>query len=136
MVNEPEIKSDISILYPFKHWLGTILLGPFIADFLMKNTGSLNPSEMGMVDMYRTNLILSSLLTIPTGIVYAWTIFVLNRKKISPQISKLVLTTVAALGIILTFFLLNRISHWETMWAYCICSICGGLLFRISDKTS
>lgn len=118
-------------LFPFKHWLGTLFIGPFISDFLMKNSYKLDDEVLGMVKLYPITVSLTVLASIPTGLLYLWWFHHLMKHQVIPQVSRWILILISILGINITLYFVNRFDSWEIMLGYSLASIISAQLFTL-----
>lgn len=119
------------ILFPFKHWLGTLFIGPFISDFLMKNSGKMDDEYIGMVILYPITVSLTILASIPTGLIYLWWYHHLKKNQVLPKLSKWILILISVLGINTTLYLINRFEGWHIMLGYSLASVISAHLFSL-----
>jgi hypothetical protein len=119
--------------YLFKHWLGTLLFGPIIAQiieiFLNQNNKILD-----FFEYYILFLLFGFLFSLPTYILYGILYWILANKKIDYNHSKFILIIFANAGIIITFFLINGFSTYQGILSYCLASIITGLFLKLNFK--
>jgi hypothetical protein len=121
--------------YLFKHWCGTLLIGPFIAYFIFYYSS--NTSRVfGLVEIFPLTLLFSIVFSIPTYIIYGSALYFLESKKFNKKIIKIVINLIAVTGIILTFHNLFNVREPLISVAYIIASVIAGSLFKLKNDNN
>ena len=118
--------------YLFKHWLGTLLIGPFIADFIFYYVSN-TTRVFGLVEMFPLTLLFSIVFSIPTYIIYGTVLYFLQIKKFNKKTIKIVINLIAIIGIILTFSILFNGREPLIYLAYIIASGSTGSLIKLKN---
>lgn len=122
--------------YLFKHWFGTLLIGPIISELLMYFNYS-NPTKIvGLLEVYPIAFIFSLILSTPTYILYGFVYYYLAYKKTRSDYAKLILIAFAALGVIVTTIIIKGSWMFDIGLTYFISSILAGVFFKINFKKS
>jgi hypothetical protein len=117
--------------YLFKHWFGTLLIGPIIVDIIIY----LNYTKIGgLLEVYPIALIFSLFFSAPTYIVYGFIYHFLCYKNIKEFYSKIILITVAVLGVYITTIIIKGNMMEDIAISYSISSIITGLIFKLNFK--
>lgn len=82
--------------YLFKHWTGTLLIGPIICDLSYYYTSNTN-RIFGLVEMFPFTLLFSVVFSIPTYAVYGFIFYFLMKKNTTETTSKMVLIGTATI---------------------------------------
>lgn len=119
--------------YLFKHWFGTLIMAPIIAqiiDLLMnKNNQILNFHES-----FPLFLLFGLFFSTPTYLLYSILFYYLKYKNIKNVYAKIILISFALLGIIITFWLISGTLIYNGILIYCISSIITGTIFKIKNE--
>lgn len=116
--------------YLIKHWIGTILISPFVFELFCIFNRNLK-SVIGLVEVYPITIIFSLIFSTPTHVLYGFLYYFLGKKNINLKFSKLILILFYALGIIISFALIFGIDEVELISAYLSTSIFIGLVFKL-----
>lgn len=119
--------------YLFKHWFGTLLIAPIIAQvielIITKNNQIFSFSES-----YLLFLIFGLFFSIPTYLLYIFLYYFLIQKNINTVCSKIILISFAVSGIIITFWIIGGTFSFKGALSYSLSSIVTGLIFKINYK--
>lgn len=121
--------------YLFKHWFGTILLGPIIGQIIEIFLNQ-NNKIFDFLEYYIFFILFGLLFSSPTYIIYGILYWILANKKIDYNYSKFILIFFVNAGIIITFFSINGFSTYQGILSYCLASIITGLFFKLNFKRS
>ena len=119
--------------YLFKHWFATILLSPIIFDIsylFLENTNNI----VGLVEVYYITIIFGFLFSIPTYLVYSIAYYILGKRNFNINLSKLILISLAIIGILISFYITFNNRQQEISIAYVFTSIVSGLFFKLNFK--
>ena len=120
--------------YLFKHWFATLTLAPIISE-IINLLFIPNPNKiMGLLEVYPITVIFGFIFSIPTYIIYYLAYYVLGSKNINIKTSKLILITLAVIGIIVSFSITFNNRESETTIAYILTSIISGIIFKLNFK--
>lgn len=120
--------------YFYKHWFGTLLLGPIIAMIIEYYTNENSQTIFGFLEVYPIFLIVGLMYSTPTYILYGFIYYFLGQKNINLIFSKIVLIFFAVNGVIITFWLLGGSWSIDGILSYCIASMISGLYFTLDFK--
>ena len=122
--------------YLFKHWFGTLLLGPFISEIIMY-ISEVNPHKIvGLLEVYPIAFLFSLIFSTPTYILYGFIYYFLACKNIRNEYAKIILISFVALGVIITTFLIKGSWMFDLGLSYFISSIIAGLSFKLNFRNS
>jgi len=122
--------------YLFKHWFGTILLGPFISEIIMY-ISELNPHKIvGLLEVYPIAFLFSIIFSAPTYILYGFIYYFLASNKVKNEHSKIILISFVAIGVIITTLLIKGSWMLDIGLSYFISSVIAGLSFKLNFKNS
>lgn len=120
--------------YLFKHWFATLTLAPIISEIinllLFPNTNKI----VGLLEVYPITVIFGFVYSVPTYIIYFLVYYFLGSKNINIKTSKLILITLAVIGIIVSFSITFNNREPEITIAYILSSILSGIIFKLSFK--
>ena len=120
--------------YLFKHWFGTLLLGPIVSQIIMYLT-ILNPHRIvGLLEVYPISLIFGLIFSTPTYIIYSFIYYFFGQKNLNVIFAKIILITLAVLGVIITTTILKGNMMEDIAVSYSIASIIAGLFFKLNFK--
>ncbi|WP_439553909.1 hypothetical protein [Flavobacterium macrobrachii] len=115
--------------YLFKHWFGTLLIGPIIVDIIIY----LNYSKIGgLVEVYPIALIFSLIFSAPTYIIYGIIYHFLYQKNVKGLYSKIILIVLAVSGVYITTIIIKGNMMDDIAISYSISSIITGLFFKLN----
>lgn len=117
--------------YLYKHWFSTIFLSPIVFDVYNLVTEKSN-RIVGLVEVYPITLIFGFLFSIPTYLLYSVVYYFFGNKNVNNSFSKLILITLAVIGIFISFYLTFNNRETEISIAYAITSITTGLFFTLN----
>ncbi len=121
--------------YLFKHWFGTLLLGPIVGQIIIILTNQEN-QVFDFLEFYIFYLLFGLFFSSPTYILYAILYWILSSKDISKNYSKSILISFASIGIIITFLTLNGMSTFQGIISYMIPSLFLGLFLKLNFKVN
>ena len=119
--------------YLFKHWFGTLIMSPIIAqiiDLLMNK----NNQILNFYESFPLFLLFGLFFSTPTYLLYSILFYYLNYKNIKNVFAKIILISFALLGIIITFWLISGTLIYNGILIYCISSIITGTIFKIKNE--
>ncbi len=120
--------------YLIKHWVFTLLLGPFISQILMYIT-ILHPNKIvGLLEVYPIAIIFSIVFSIPTYIIYAFIYYYFSNKILTVLFTKTILISLAVIGIFATLKIIGGTISLDIAISYSIASIITGLFFKLNFK--
>jgi len=121
--------------YLFKHWLTTLIFSPFLPTVYDLLFNPVEGESLGLLDLYPIILIFSFVLSIPTLIVYYFVFSFLIMRQANPVSTKLILITVAIIGIAITFLTIGGSMEMTLISSFSLSTIITGVLIRIKSKT-
>lgn len=119
--------------YLFKHWFGTLIMAPIIAqiiDLLMNK----NNQILNFYESFPLFLLFGLFFSTPTYLLYSILFYYLNYKNIKNVFAKIILTSFALLGITITFWLISGTLIYNGILIYCISSIITGTIFKLKNE--
>ncbi len=119
--------------YLFKHWFGTLIMAPIIAqiiDLLMNK----NNQILNFYESFSLFLLFGLFFSTPTYLLYSILFYYLKYKNIKNVYAKIILISFALLGIIITFWLISGTLIYNGILIYCISSIITGTIFKIKNE--
>lgn len=117
--------------YLFKHWFGTLLIGPIIVDVIIY----FNYTKIGgLLEVYPIALIFSLIFSAPTYIIYGIIYYFLCQKNVKGLYSKIILIVIAVSGVHITTIIIKGNMMEDVAISYSISSIIIGLLFKLNFK--
>jgi hypothetical protein len=119
--------------YLFKHWFGTLIMSPIIAqiiDLLMNK----NNQILNFYESFPLFLLFGLFFSTPTYLLYSILFYYLKYKNIKIVYAKIILISFALLGIIITFWLISGTLIYNGILIYCISSIITGTIFKIKNE--
>lgn len=120
--------------YLFKHWFGTLLIGPIVSQIMMYFT-VLNPHKIvGLLEVFPLSLIFSLIFSSPTYFFYGILYYFLAKSNINSIFSKIILISFAVFGVITTTQIIRGNMMEEIALSYSISSIITGLFFKLNFK--
>ncbi len=120
--------------YLFKHWFGTLLLGPIILQIIAYYNYTNSQDIFSFFEMYFVFFFCSLIFSLPTYALYALLFSFLEKINLLSLFSKIILIAFAVTGIIVTFWLIGGNSIDDLALTYCIASVIAGLLFKLESK--
>lgn len=125
---------NTDLIFLFKHWIFTLLLGPIISQLLMYSTVLHANKIVGLLEVFPIAFIFSLVFSIPTYIVYAFIYYYLFKKNLPILFTKCILILIAVSGIFITAALMKGYMWFDIAISYSISSIITGLFFRLNFK--
>lgn len=119
--------------YLFKHWFATLLIAPFICEFLTLLIGNTN-RVVGLVEMYPLTLIFSVVFSTPTYIIYGFIYYLLAKKEVSVKNSKIILLIFTIICVLVTFHIVFNAREFIISFSYAISSLITGLFFKLKFR--
>jgi hypothetical protein len=119
--------------YLFKHWFGTLIMAPIIAqiiDLLMNK----NNQILNFYESFPLFILFGLFFSTPTYLLYSILFYYLKYKNIKNVYAKIILISFALLGIIITFWLISGTLIYNGILIYCISSIITGTIFKIKTE--
>ncbi|WP_333599748.1 hypothetical protein [Flavobacterium sp.] len=120
--------------YLFKHWFGTLLLGPIIGQVTEYYSSVNSHLVLGYLEAYPVFIMVSLFCSSPTYILYGFLYLFLAKKNSNPNYAKVILILFAVSGVIISFWLIGGSMSFNGTISYCIASILAGLLFKLNFK--
>jgi surface polysaccharide O-acyltransferase-like enzyme len=120
--------------YLFKHWFATLTLAPIISEIINLLFIPNSNKIVGLLEVYPIAVIFGFIFSIPTYIIYFLVYYLLGSKNINIKTSKLILITLAVIGIIISFSITFNNREPEITIAYILSSIISGIIFKLNFK--
>lgn len=120
--------------YLFKHWFATLTLAPIISEIINLLFTPNSNKILGLLEVYPITVIFGFIFSVPTYIIYFLVYYFLGIKNINIKTSKLILITLAVIGIIVSFSITFNNREPEITIAYILSSIISGIIFKLSFK--
>lgn len=120
--------------YLFKHWIFTLLLGPFISHIIMYIYVLNHGKIVGLLEIYPITLIFSFAFSIPTYILYSFLYRFLAKRNTKEIYAKIILIAFAVSGIFITTTIIKGSMMKDIAWSYSISSIISGFIFKLNFK--
>jgi hypothetical protein len=118
--------------YLFKHWFSTLLLAPIVSQIIMYIYG-VNPHKIvGLLEVYPISLIFGLFFSAPTYVLYALLYLYLARNTVNLKISKIILISLAVLGVITTTLIIKGSMMQDIAISYSISSIITGIFIKLN----
>lgn len=121
--------------YLFKHWFGTIALGPVIYELLFLISDNRN-LVIGLLEFYPIAFIFSIFFSAPTYILYGFIYYYLYQKKTKRIYAKAILISFAVAGVLVTTAIISGSWMFDIALAYAIASIVTGCFFTLEFNNS
>ena len=118
--------------YLLKHWFATLTLAPIISEVINLLFIPNSNKILGLLEVYPITIIFGFIFSIPTYIIYYLAYYLLARKNVNIKTSKLILITLAVIGIIVSFSITFNNREPEITIAYVFTSIITGLFFKLN----
>ncbi|MBG9378817.1 hypothetical protein I5907_21470 [Panacibacter sp. DH6] len=120
--------------YVIGHWVLTLLLAPFTSQAIQYVWGT-NPHQVvGLLEVYPITVLFSIAFSLPTFLVYLTCFYFLSKQDINFAISKVILISVAVLGIYITQTMIKGSMSQDIIIAYSVTAIIVGLILRIKKS--
>lgn len=118
--------------YIIKHWIATLLLGPFLLCFyeFVRNVGE--ESFLRTFELYPIIFIFSLACSIPTLTVCHLVFVYLIKKQANPKASKFTLISITIIGIAITILNIGGSMSMDMVLYYSIAAIITGMLLKIN----
>ncbi|MEO5776296.1 MAG: hypothetical protein ABIQ27_05290 [Flavobacterium sp.] len=120
--------------YLFKHWFGTLLIGPIIFQITTPFSSHISHLVFSFFEAYPLFLLFGLLFSIPTYILYGCIYYYLARKDANPNYAKAILILFSVLGVIATTLIMDGSMMQDITLPYLISSIIAGLLFKLNFR--
>lgn len=120
--------------YLFKHWFGTLLIGPIIFQITTPFSSDTFHLVFSFLEAYPLFILLGLLFSIPNYVLYGFLYFYLARKVINPSYAKAILVLFSGVGVITTTSIMNGSIMPDITLPYSISSIITGLVFKLNFK--
>lgn len=104
--------------YLFKHWFATLTLAPIISEIINLLFIPNSNKIVGLLEVYPITVIFGFIFSIPTYIICFLVYYFLGSKNINIKTSKLILITLAVIGIIVSFSITFNNREPQTTIAY------------------
>jgi len=118
--------------YLFKHWFFTLLLGPVVSQIVIYFI-DLSPGKIvGLLEVYPLSLLFGLFFSTPTYILYGLVYYFLARNNINLILSKVILITLAVVGVITTTSIIKGSMMLDITISYSIASVITGLFFKLN----
>jgi hypothetical protein len=120
--------------YLFKHWFATLTLAPLISVIINLLFIPNSNKIVGLLEVYPITVIFGFIYSVPTYIIYFLVYHILGSKNINIKTSKLILITLAVIGIIVSFSITLNNREPEITIAYILSSIISGVILKLNFK--
>lgn len=120
-------------LFPFKHWLTTLALGPVFL-FLYEATRSPVAYTSEVFGFLLLFLFFGALLSFPTFIVFYFLYLYLVKRLASKPIIKIIMTAEALMGLIITLWLMDGFLIADFYIPYAGAILASSFIFGIDKK--
>ncbi|MFM2213564.1 MAG: hypothetical protein RL427_827 [Bacteroidota bacterium] len=120
--------------YLFKHWFGTLLLGPLLAHMMEFYSSADSHLVLSILEAYPIFLIFGLICSSPTYILYGGIYYLLGQKDFNLKFAKAILILFSVSGVIITFWLIGGSWSINGIQAYCLASIISGIYFTLNFK--
>lgn len=120
--------------YLFKHWFGTIALGPVISEMIPYISGD-SHLIVGLCEVYPIAFLFSLFFSAPTYLLYGFIYYYLAQKRINGIYAKAILISFAVTGVIVTTSIIHGSLMLNIALSYSIASIITGCLFKLNFNT-
>ena len=118
----------------FKHWFGTLLIGPIVTDIIAYLIIDNSNKIGGLTEVYPIALLFGLIFSTPTYILYSLLYYLFAQKNINLNFAKIILIVFAVLGVIVTGQIIKGNMIENSIIAYSISSIMTGLFFKLNFK--
>ncbi len=120
--------------YLFKHWFGTLALGPIIAQVVAYYSLDKSHAFFGFFEYYPLYLFFGLFFSTPTYVLYGFLYHFLAMKNFPYRYAKPILISISVLGVFTTFWLIGGSMSFNGAISYSISSILTGLFFKLNFK--
>ncbi|GGD32221.1 hypothetical protein [Flavobacterium orientale] len=117
--------------YLFKHWFFTLLLGPVVSQIVMYVIDVSPGKIVGLLEVYPLSLLFGLFFSTPTYILYGLVYYFLARNNINLNLSKVILISLAVVGVITTTSIIKGSMMLDITISYSIASVITGLFFKL-----
>lgn len=122
------------ILYPFAHWLLTVLLSPLISTTLYCIVYQ-SPFKLAhFLEVYPAIISFIFIFSIPTFLCYLVLFFLLKKYPLPILVAKLCLNATAITGILITWFYVDLFSGYHQLAGIIISAILIGFLLKLEKN--
>lgn len=122
------------ILYPFAHWLLTVLLSPLISTTLYCIVYQ-SPFKLAhFLEVYPAIISFIFIFSIPTFLCYLVLFFLLKKYPLPILVAKLCLNATAIIGILITWFYVDLFSGYHQLAGIIISAILIGFLLKLEKN--
>ena len=128
-------KKIMNVNYPFKHWLSTLLIAPFLPTLYELVFNPIKGQIVGLLEVYPIILSFSFFFSGPTFLFYYLTFSVLKKKQSNAELSKLILISLTVVGIVITLLLIGGSLSFTFILSYSLAATITGILFSIKNKS-
>ena len=122
--------------YLFRHWIGTLLISPFVCSlvyyFFVPNSNNI----VGLVEVYPITILFSLFFSAPTYLFVGLLLYFLIKMNISNRNSKLIFISIITLCILFTFHIVFDNREFIISVSYAISSIFLGRFLNYKSKNS
>lgn len=122
------------ILYPFAHWLLTVLLSPLISDTLYCIFYQSPFNLARLFEVYPAIISFIFIFSIPTFLCYLVLFFLLKKYPLPILVAKLCLNATAIIGILITWFYVDLFSGYHQLAGIIISTILIGFLLKLEKS--
>ena len=120
--------------YLFKHWFGTLLIGPIISQIIAPFSDYYYHQVIGLLEVYPVSLIFGLFFSTPTYILYGFLYYYLARNNTNTTFAKPILILFSVIGVLITTSLIGGTMMPGVALSYSITSILSGLFFKLDFK--
>lgn len=119
------------ILYPFAHWLLTVLLSPLMSNLLFCMVYQSPLRLTTFFELYPAIIIFIFIFSIPTFLCYLVLFFLLKKYPRPILVAKLCLNATAITGVLITWFILDGGFGYHQLAGTIISAILVGFLLKL-----
>ena len=120
--------------YPYKHWLTTLIIAPFIPAITNLFYKPENTLVVSLLDVYPITFLFSIVFSLPTFAIYYFVFNILSRKNQSILLAKVILIALTVLGISITQLLIKGSMSFTIIYSYSIAAIICGVIWKLGDN--
>ncbi|WP_276979519.1 hypothetical protein [Flavobacterium filum] len=124
----------MKILYPFAHWLLTVLLSPLMSNLLFCMVYQSPLRLTTFFELYPATIIFIFIFSTPTFLCYLVLFFLLKKYPLPILVAKLCLNATAIIGILITWFYVDLFSGYHQLAGIIISTLLIGFLLKLEKN--
>lgn len=124
------------ILYPFAHWLLTVLLSPLMSNLLFCMVYQSPLRLTTFFELYPAIIIFIFIFSTPTFLCYLVLFFMLKKYRLHILVAKLCLNATAITGILITWFYLDGGFGYHQLAGTIISTLLIGFLLKLKKSSA